>query len=69
MYTGHVSFNLSPIISLFLRRDVSQLELLEGKYIEELDMGLKCRMFTNLMEQSLVLTSHESDSLKTCGLV
>ena len=37
---GHVPFNLSPIISLFLREDVL-LELLEGKSIEELDMGLK----------------------------
>ena len=31
---GHVPFNLSPIISLFLRRDVNKavaIELLEGK--------------------------------------
>ena len=30
---GHVPFNLAPVISLFLRRDVNKalLELLEGK--------------------------------------
>ena len=35
------------------------LELLEGKYIEELDMGLKYCVFTNFMNQSLILTSYK----------
>ena len=33
--------------------------LLEGKSIEELDMGLKYSVFTNFMDQSLILTSYE----------
>ena len=57
---GHVPFNLSPIISLFLRRNVNKIELLEGKSIEELDMGLKYSVFTNFMDQSLILTSTRS---------
>ena len=42
------SLHLSPIISLFLRRDVNK-ELLEGKLIKELDMGLKY----HVLDQSL----------------
>ena len=53
---GHVPFNLSAVISLFLRRDVTKLllELLEGKCIEGLDMGLKYRVFANFMQQRLI---------------
>ena len=58
---GHVPFNLSPIVSLFLRRDVNKAfaRVTGGKVNEELDMVLKYRVFTNFTDQSLILTSYE----------
>ena len=46
---GHVTFNLSPIISLFLRRDVNKA-FARVRYWRE---------STNFMDQSLILTSYE----------
>ena len=44
---GHVPFNLSTIISLFLRRDVNKAfaRATGGEHIEELDMGLKYHVY------------------------
>ena len=41
--------------------DVNELllELLKGTSIEKLDMGLKYRVFTTFMDQSLILTSYK----------
>ena len=43
---GHVPYNLAPIISLFLKRDVNKA--LVGEKVEELDMDFRSRVSTSL---------------------
>ena len=70
---GHVPFNLSSIISLFLRRDVNKAfaRVTGGKVNRGVDMGLKYSVFTNFMDQSPYIDKLREviDSLKTSGLV
>ena len=44
---GHVPYNLAPIISLFLKRDVNKALVGEK---EELDMDLRSRVSTSLAQ-------------------
>ena len=41
---GHVPYNLAPIISLFMKRDVNKALVGKKKLIEELDMDLRSRV-------------------------
>ena len=47
---GHVPYNLAPIISLFLKRDVNKT--LVGENVNELDMDLRSRGSTSLAGQT-----------------
>ena len=62
---GHVPFNLSPTISLFLRRDVNKTfaRVTGGKVNQGAGHGLEILWFTNFMDQSHVLTSYKKLSI------
>ena len=71
---GHVPFNLSPIISLFLRRDVNKAfaRVTGGKVNQGAGyMGLKYHVFTNFNGPKPYIDKLREviDSLKTSGLV
>ena len=62
---GHVSYNLAPIISLFLKRDVNKV-LVGKKLIVELDMDLRSRVSTSLTGQTFARKSFKVWPARLC---
>ena len=68
---GHVPFNLSPIISLFLRRDVNKTRVTGGKVNRGAGYGLEIQCVYQFYGPKPYIDKLREviDSLKTSGLV